>query len=238
MMQRALILLLLLFPALLFADTTDTSLQARVRKVSKPEIFKTGGRPRLQFGFQTGAVINYFIYDHDFKQKYRQKDVAGGYVGGLFFRVSRQKAFFQFEMNYLWQEVFLKNGVFTNEIGDSILFDQLTFRYHTFSLPFIFGAYAVKKPLYKLRFYNGIEADFITKTRAILNKNNEDIYKLKRSEKRNILRPEQFSYQLGMGMDVAMFIFDVKYNLGFRSFYKEQYRTQTHLFEFTVGAIF
>jgi len=53
-----------------------------------------------------------------------------------------------------------------------------------------------------------------------------------------VLRPEQFSYQLGSGMDIAMFVFDFKYNLGFRSFYKETYRTQTHLFQFTAGVIF
>ena len=43
---------------------------------------------------------------------------------------------------------------------------------------------------------------------------------------------------MGMGMDVAMFIMDFRYNLGFRNFYKEQYRTQTHLFQTTVGVIF
>jgi hypothetical protein len=41
-----------------------------------------------------------------------------------------------------------------------------------------------------------------------------------------------------MGMDIAMFIFDAKYSVGMRSFFKEDYRTQTHLFQFTVGAIF
>jgi hypothetical protein len=231
---KQLLIFLCLVPAFLFADPVSPDTLGREKKVTKPYIFKTGGRPRLQFGLQTGTNLNYFIYDKDRKQK----DVAAGYQGGVFFRVTRQKAFVQFEMNYLWSEVFLKNGLFTNEIGDSILFDKLTFRYHTFSIPFIFGAYAVKKPLYKLRFYNGIEADFITKTRAIFNNNDENVYKILRKEKRSILRPEQFSYQLGMGMDIAMFIFDVKYNLGFRSFYKEQYRTQTHLFQFTVGAIF
>ena len=204
------------------------------KKVARPQIFKTGSRPRLQFGFQGGANFNYFIYN----KNRTQKDVAAGYQAGVFFRVTRQKAFVQFEMNYLWSSVFLKNGVFTTEIGQNIPFDQLTFRYHTFGMPFIFGAYAVKKPLFKLRFYNGIEADFIAKTRVILSQNNNEVYKLSRTEKRNILRTAQFSYQLGMGMDIAMFIFDFKYNLGFRSFYKEEYRTQTHLFQITAGVIF
>lgn len=203
---------------------------------AKPEIFKTGEHLHMQIGGSTGANFNYFIYEPN--RFMGQSDIAAGYQGGFFFRLSRSKAFAQFELNYLWSQVFLKNGVFTNEIGNHILFDKLTFRYHTFGIPFIFGAYAVKKPLYKLRFYNGIEGDFITKTKAILNKNDDEVYKLKRSEKRDILRPAQFSYQLGMGMDIAYFIFDVKYNLGFRSFYKEEYRTQTHLFQFTVGAIF
>jgi hypothetical protein len=39
-------------------------------------------------------------------------------------------------------------------------------------------------------------------------------------------------------MDIAMFIFDIKYSVGLRSFFRENYRTQTNLFQFTVGAIF
>lgn len=201
---------------------------------AEPHVFKMGARPKLQLGFQTGLNVNYFIY----RKQNVQKDVAAGYEGGIFFRISRQQVFAQFEMNYLWSQVVLKNGIFANEIGNNIPFDNLTFRYHTFALPFIFGAYAVKKPIFKLRFYNGIEGDFILRTRAILEQNNKEIYRLKRSEKRSILRPEQFSYQIGSGMDIAMFIFDFRYNFGLRSFYKETYRTQTHLFQITAGVIF
>jgi hypothetical protein len=201
---------------------------------AEPHVFRMGARPKLQLGFQTGANINYFIY----RNQNVQKDVAGGYQGGLFFRISRQKVYAQFEMNYLWSQVFLKNGIFTTDFGNNIPFDNLSFRYHTFGLPFIFGAMAVKKPIFKLRFYNGIESDFILRTRAVLEQNDLETYRLKRSEKRSVLRPEQFSYQLGSGMDIAMFVFDFKYNLGFRSFYKETYRTQTHLFQFTAGVIF
>jgi hypothetical protein len=68
--------------------------------------------------------------------------------------------------------------------------------------------------------------------------NSDEAYQLTRSEKRSFLRPVQFGYQLGMGMDIAMIILDAKYNLAFRSFYREQFRTQTHLFQFTIGAIF
>ncbi|MDB5228694.1 MAG: hypothetical protein JWN78_2887 [Bacteroidota bacterium] len=233
--MRSIFIILFLIPFFAFPDATLPKPVVKVKKVTKPKIFSTGARPRLQLGLQGGVNLNYFIYSRNRVQK----DVALGYQGGVFFRVSRQKAFVQFEMNYLWSQVNIRNGKFTTEFGDSIPFEKLTFRYHTFGIPFIFGAYAVKKPMFKLRFYNGIEADFITKTRAIVTTNNsQDIYKLKRAEKRNIIRPEQFSYQLGMGMDIAMFIIDIKYSLGFRSFYREEFRTQTHLFQFTVGAIF
>ena len=200
---------------------------------AKPEIFKTGGRLRLQIGGQVGANLNYFRYKNDV-----QRDVSAGYQGGFFFRVSRQKAFVQFEINFLRSTVFLKNGVFKSEIQNNIPFEELKLKYHTVGIPFIFGAYAVKKPLYKLRFYNGIEAEFLTKVKATIEQNNNEIYRLTRPEKRQIFRPEQFSYQLGAGMDIAMFIFDIKYSVGMRSFFKEDYRTQTHLFQFTIGAIF
>ena len=200
---------------------------------AKPQIFKKGGRLRLQLGGQIGANLNYFRYKNGI-----QSDVSAGYQGGFFFRVSRQKAFVQFELNFLRSTVFLKNGVFNREIGNNVQFDELKLKYHTVGIPFIFGAYAVKKPLYKLRFYNGIEAEFLTKVKATIEQNDNEIYRLTRPEKRQIFRPEQFSYQLGMGMDIAMFIFDAKYNVGMRSFFKENYRTQTHLFQFTVGAIF
>jgi len=86
--------------------------------------------------------------------------------------------------------------------------------------------------------YNGIEVDLIAQTRIILEQQNQQEYRLNRKEKRDIMRPAQFSYQLGTGFDIAMFVFDVKYNFGLRSFYKESYRTQTHLFQFTAGVIF
>lgn len=201
--------------------------------MAKPELFKTGGRPRLQIGGQVGANLNYFIY-----KKGNQKDESAGYQGGIFLRATRQIAFIQFELNFLRASVNFKNGVFTKQINDSIPFDVLKMRYHTLGMPITFGVYAVKKPIFKLRFYNGIEMEIIAKTKVTLKQNDKEIYKLSRVERRAIFRPTQFSYILATGMDIAMFTFDVKYSIGFRSFFKEDYRTQTHLFQFTVGAIF
>ncbi|MFN8260342.1 MAG: outer membrane beta-barrel protein [Chitinophagales bacterium] len=226
--MKNIIVIVFLLP--LYVCATPDSLAL---KNAKPKIFKTGSRPRLQFGAQVGANLNYFVYKNGV-----QRDVSAGYQGGFFFRVTRQKAFVQFEMNFLRSTVKLKNGVFSSQFGNNIPFSELKMKYHTVGIPFIFGAYAVKKPIYKLRFYNGIEAEFIAKTKATITQNNNEVYRLKRQEKRDIFRPAQFSYQLGMGMDIAMFIFDAKYSVGTRSFFKENYRTQTHLFQFTVGAIF
>ncbi|HNF18341.1 MAG TPA: hypothetical protein PKX89_03155 [Chitinophagales bacterium] len=225
------IMLMLLFDVSANNDTSSTVDIYQQKR--KPLFFKTGGRIRLQFGGQIGANLNYFKYKNGI-----QRDEAAGYQGGLFLRVSRQMAFVQIEVNMLRSMVFLKNGVFNREIGNNIPFEQLRLKYYTVGIPFIFGAYAVKNPLYKLRFYNGIEAAFITKIKATIEQNNNEIYRLSKKEKRRIFRPEQFSYQLGMGMDIAMFIFDIKYSVGMRSFFKENYRTQTHLFQFTIGAIF
>ncbi len=200
----------------------------------KPHVFKTGARPKMQVGFQSGVNINHYIYENK-----GQKDIGAGYQGGIFFRVSRQKVFAQFEMNYLWTQVHINSDALTGTFGPNISINHMTMRYHTFGIPFIFGAIPVKKPIFKWRIYNGIEADFIMKTHAVLyQQNSTEVYKLKQYEKRAILRPEQFSYQLGTGMDIAMFIFDFKYNLGFRSFYKEVFRTQTHMFQMTAGVIF
>lgn len=199
----------------------------------KPKFFKTGSRLHLQIGAQVGANLNYFRYRNGI-----QRDVSAGYQGGVFFRVSRQKAWVQFELNFLRSTVFLKNGIFNSTISGGIPFQELRLKYHTVGIPVIFGAYAVKKSLYKLRFYAGIEANFLTKVKANLTKYDMNIYRLSRPEKREIFRPAQFSLQVGSGMDIAMFIFDIKYSVGLRSFFKENYRTQTHLFQFTVGAIF
>ncbi|MBK9329729.1 MAG: outer membrane beta-barrel protein [Sphingobacteriales bacterium] len=212
---------LFLVPSLLFGEM-------------KPHVFKMGARPKLQIGFQSGINIDHYVYQYK-----AQKDVGLGYQGGIFFRVSRQKVFAQFELNYLWSQVHINSDALTGTIGQNIPIGHLTMRYHTFGIPFIFGAIPVKKPIFKWRIYNGIEADFIMKAHAVLyQQNSKEVYKLKLNEKRAILRPEQFSYQLGTGMDIAMFIFDFKYNLGFRSFYKEVFRTQTHMFQMTAGVIF
>lgn len=236
--MRKITFICFLFPFLLKASTnyvaifqSDSSTVARTKL--QPKIFSTGARPRLQFGAQLGANLNYFVYKNGL-----QRDQSAGYQGGIFFRVTRQKAFVQFELNFMRSVVSIKNGILTTQFRNNIPFDVLKMKYHTVGIPFIFGVYAVKKPIYKLRFYNGIEAEFIAKTRVTVNQNNNEVYKLKREEKRDIFRPAQFSYQLAMGMDIAMFIFDAKYSVGMRSFFKENYRTQTHLFQFTVGAIF
>ena len=200
---------------------------------AKPTLFKTGGRPKLQYGGQIGVNLNYFIYRNGL-----QKDVSFGYQGGLFLRVSRKKVFAQFEVNMLRSTVNITNGVFNNKFGRNITYDNLKFKYYTVGIPFILGGYAVKKPLYKLRFDSGIQAEFITKTNAKIEQNNREFYRLKRDEKRDILRPAQFSYLLGSGFDVAMFVFDIKYSVGMLSFFKDSYRTQTNLFQFNVGVIF
>jgi len=201
--------------------------------IARPHIFTSGGRPHFRFGAQIGGNINYFKYNNG-----QKRDEAAGYQGGLFFRMTRQIVFVQFELNFLHSAVNFKNGIFTTHHRNNIPFDILKMKYHMVGVPFLFGVYAVKKPIYKLRFYNGIEMEFLTKARVTIDQNSGEVFKLTRKEKQQIFRPTQFSYQLGMGMDIAMFIFDFKYSVGMRSFFKEEYRTQTHLFQFTVGAIF
>jgi hypothetical protein len=217
-MQKKLLLYLFLLP---------------IFSMARPDIFTSGGRPHFQFGPQAGGNINYFKYNNGLK-----RDEAAGYQGGLFFRMSRQIAFVQFELNFLRSAVNFTHGTFTTQHRNNIPFDILKMKYHMVGVPFLFGVYAVKKPIYKLRFYNGIEMEFLTKARVTINQNSGEVLKLTRKEKQKIFRPTQFSYQLGMGMDIAMFIFDFKYSVGMRSFFKEEFRTQTHLFQFTVGAIF
>jgi hypothetical protein len=201
--------------------------------MAKPELFKTGGRPRMQIGGQVGANINYFVYKNGM-----QKDESAGYEGGIFFRISRQMAFVQFEINFLRTSVNFKNGIFTTLLNNTIPFDVLKMKYHTVGIPLVFGAYAVQKPIFKLRFYTGIETTLIARTKVVLKQNDTYTFKLTRPEKRQIFRPAQFNYLLATGVDIAMFTIDFKYSVGMRSFFKEEYRTQTHLFQITVGAIF
>jgi len=201
--------------------------------MAKPKIFKTGGRPHLQYGGQVGANLNYFIYLNGL-----QKDISVGYQGGLFMRVSRKRIFAQFEVNMLRSTVHITNGIFNNQFGQNVSYDKLKFKYYSVGIPLILGGYALKKPLYKLRMYGGFEAQFITKTNAYINSNNKGYHTLNRNEKREILRPAQANFLMGTGMDIAMFIFDVKYSAGMCSFFREDYRTQTNLFQFTVGMIF
>lgn len=217
-MKKTIYILLLIFPLLCNAET---------------KLFKTGGRPKLQYGGQIGVNLNYFIYRNGL-----QKDVSFGYQGGLFLRVSRKRVFAQFEVNMMRSTVNLTNGVFNNKFGNNITYDNLKFKYYTVGIPFILGGYAVKKPLYKFRMYSGMQAEFITKTNARIEQNNNKFYRLKREEKRDILRPAQFSFLLGSGFDIAMFVLDVKYSVGMLSFFKDNYRTQTNLFQFNVGVIF
>lgn len=219
MIKRLFILLLFLLPCISRAEI---------------KMFKTGGRIHFQYGLNVGYNLNYFIY-----KNHNQKDIASGYQGGLFVRVSRSRVFVQLDLDYMHSKVFIKNGTLTTRFGNNIPFDKLTFRYNTIGIPIVLGGLVVKKPSYKMRLYTGLEVDLVTKIKAQYTQNNIDFTSsLRKKDKRDLIRPAQFSYQMGMGMDVAMFIMDFRYNLGFRNFYKEQYRTQTHLFQTTVGVIF
>lgn len=219
MYKKAIILLLILFPCISHAEI---------------KIFKTGGRIHFQYGVNVGYNLNYFIYKND-----NQKDIASGYQGGLFLRVSRSRVYVQMDFDYMHSKVFIKKGTLNTKFGNNIPFDKLTFRYNTIGIPVVLGGMVVKNPLYKLRLYTGLEVDMVTSVKASFTQNNLDYTRsLRRKDKRELIRPAQFSYQMGMGMDIAMFVMDFRYNLGFRNFYKEQYRTQTHLFQTTIGVIF
>ena len=220
-MHKAIIIFLLfLFPCISHAEI---------------KLFKTGGRIHFQYGANIGYNLNYFIY----RTTLQQRDVASGYQGGVFLRVSRSRVFVQMDFDYQHSKVFIRNGNITTKFGNNIPFDKLTFRYNTLGIPIVLGGLVVKKPLYKMRLFTGIEVDLVTKIKALYTQNNLDYSRsLRKKDKRDLIRPAQFSYQMGMGMDIAMFVMDFRYNLGFRNFYKEQYRTQTHLFQTTVGVIF
>ncbi len=219
MLKKISILLLIVLPYLCYGEI---------------RLFKTGGRIHFQYGFHAGYNLNYFIYKNN-----QQRDVASGYQGGIFMRVSRARVFAQLDLLYMHSKVFIRNGILTTQFNNNIPFEKLTFRYNSIGIPVVLGGIVVKKPLYKMRLYTGLEVDLVTKIRANYTQNNIEYEKhLQKKSKRALIRPAQFSYQMGAGMDIAMFIMDFRYNLGFRNFYKEQYRTQTHLFQTTIGVIF
>ena len=111
-------------------------------------------------------------------------------------------------------------------------------------LPVVLGVYAYKNALFKLRFFTGLEANFLIKAKLRFDYSDGDNvgfvdYKLTRQEKRQIFRTAQFAYQAGIGVDVAMFTIDFKYSLGLRNYVRDDYvRTQTHLFQLLFGVIF
>ncbi|MBK8353026.1 MAG: outer membrane beta-barrel protein [Saprospirales bacterium] len=157
----------------------------------------------------------------------------------MFVRVSRSRVFVQLDLDYMHSKVFIKNGTLTTRFGNNIPFDKLTFRYNTIGIPIVLGGLVVKKPSYKMRLYTGLEVDLVTKIKAQYTQNNIDFTSsLRKKDKRDLIRPAQFSYQMGMGMDVAMFIMDFRYNLGFRNFIKNNIERKLIYFKLLLALFF
>ncbi|MBK9794597.1 MAG: outer membrane beta-barrel protein [Sphingobacteriales bacterium] len=237
-MKKIYFILFILFAVNAFSDDTlvvDKSKYTRLHF----EGFRSGKRMHLQLGGDIGLNLNYFIYKENRSRTY--KDIGVGYQGGFFFRVSKGSIYTQFDFNFL-RTTFPVYGV--TFADPTVTVNETRLRFNSLGIPIVLGIYAYKNPLFKLRFFTGIEPYFMVKSRIFydisVNGDEQLIeYKLSRAEKRKFFKPAQLSYQFGSGVDIGMFTIDFKYSIGLVNYIKDDYvRTQTHLFQLMMGVIF
>ena len=237
-MKKISFILCILFAANALSDDTlivDKSKYTRLHF----DGFRSGKRMHLQLGGDIGLNLNYFVYKENRIRTF--KDIGVGYQGGFFFRISKGSIYTQFDFNFLRTTFFVDGVVFDDP---NITVNQTSLRFNSLGIPVVLGVYAYKNPLFKLRFFTGIEPYFMVKSRIFydINNNGENQlieYKLSRTEKREYFKAAQLSYQFGSGVDIAMFTIDFKYSLGLVNYIKDDVvRTQTHLFQLLFGVIF
>ena len=148
--------------------------------------------------------------------------LAGG-QGGFGFRLLKKRLMCELDFN------FLRYGYQYDSIPASL-------QINSFELPVNVGYATYKSPLIKHFLYGGITTNAIIK--GFIDFDDETFESVKFKAKDIGLSNPTFLMRLGTQLDIAFFNIDVSYSLGLNKAYRQNVRTQTHLWEINFGLIF
>ncbi len=183
--------------------------------------------------FHIGPQIGYTAS----KLSYKGSDITNGLKNnmllGVFMRFGK-KIYLQPEVNYMTQGSVFK---FPSLNNTSVVEQDVSLK--SIQVPLSLGWRIINAKIFKLRLFGGATATFVV-NKTIDTKNGDP---------KDYLLPEDFNdiqwqYQLGVGVDVAMFALDIKYYGGINDLFNGtvKYNNDTHtvtgaanVFEVTLG---
>ena len=180
-------------------------------------------QPKMNIKLIGGMNTNSFVYQVEGE---KAESFPGWQAGGGF-RVMKRNAFVEFDGLY-------KNyGTSVAIPFDSTTNETLDFRMRALEFPITIGYIPVKTPFFKLFLYGGFVNKF--SLNAKVNFLGE---KMTFKPKELDLHFYNLLARFGTQADVAMFNFDVSYDIGVTNGIKNKARTNTNGFQFSVALLF
>ncbi len=176
-------------------------------------------RPDLRLKAYIGTNLVSYVQKAD---SLSAEILAGG-QGGFGFRVLQKRLMGEVGFN------FLRYGIRYDDAAAGV-------QINSFELPVNVGYASYKSPLIKHFLYGGITTNIILK--GFIDFDDETIPSVKFKAKDIGLSNPTFLLRLGSQLDIAFFNIDFNYSLGLNKAYRQNVRTQTHLFELNFGLIF
>lgn len=182
-------------------------------------------QPKMNLKLIGGINSNSFIYQVEGESA----EIFGGWQMGSGIRVMKRKAFLEFDgmyQNYGTSVVSFEDSISnTNE--------SLDIRMRALEFPITVGYIPVKTPLFKWFVYGGFVNKFSLNGRMKF-MGEEITFKPKEVD----LHFYNLLAKFGTQFDVAMFNFDINYNIGVTNAIKNKARTNTNGLQFSVALLF
>jgi len=181
-------------------------------------------QPKLNLKLIGGVNTNSYIYQVEGESA---ESFAGWQLGGGI-RVMKRKAFLEFDGLY-------KNYGTSVTLDDSLssIGGKLDFRMRALEFPLTVGYIPVKTPLFKWFLYGGFVNKFSLNGKYSIGEI-EDTFKPKEIN----LNFYNLLARFGTQFDLAMFNFDLNYNIGVTNGIKNKARTNTNGVQFSVALLF
>jgi len=182
-------------------------------------------QPKMNIKILGGINTNSFVY----RIEGVDAEVFPGWQVGGGFRVMKREAFVEFDCTY--QKYGTSVALSTDSTSNTD--EQLDFRMRALEFPLTVGYIPVKTPFFKWFIYGGLVNKFSL--------NGKYSYQ----DKEGTFKPKELNLhfynllaRVGTQFDVAMFNFDLNYNIGVTNGIKNKTRTNTHGAQLSVALLF
>lgn len=181
-------------------------------------------RPKMHL---KAKILGTHGLNYVYKEAEKTNDYFAGVNGGFSFRVYQKRKMGEIGFD------FLRSYIDYSE-GDS---SNIEIKLNAFELPITVGYVTTSKPIFKHFIYGGITTHFNIKSFVTFSdETTEESFKLKPRDL--ALTNPNFAMRFGTQIDVAMFNFELNYDIGLNKTFKGNTRTQSHQIQLNMGLVF